>query len=85
MTAEEITSLSDKERREFVQGRFLECVKSITNVRKGNGCKVGEHYWFEYIHDTDTNNGFYRKLSDNNHYDEVYITDEELVFNFKEL
>lgn len=28
---------------------------------------------------------FFRKLSDNNHYDEVYITDEELVENFAKL
>ena len=26
---------------------------------------------------------FYRKLSDNDHYDEVFITDDELLNNFK--
>ncbi len=85
MIAKEMT---DKERSEYVQCRFLECVKPITNVRKGSGCKIGEHYWFEYIHDTCDGErpdapSFYRKLSDNNHYDEVYITDDELLNNFK--
>ena len=59
------------------------------NVKKGGGCKVGEKYWFEYIHDTGDNNenpnaeAFYCKLSDNNRYDEVYITDRELIENFE--
>ena len=80
--------MTDKERNKYVERRFLKCVKEINTVRRGSGCVVGEHYWFEYIHDT--NNGeypnadaFYRKLSDNNHYDEVFITDDELVNNFK--
>lgn len=63
-----------------VSGRFLKCIKPITNIRKGSGCVVGRNYWFEYVHN-DTKS-FYRKLSDNNHYDEVYITDEELGNNF---
>lgn len=80
--------LTDKQRNEFVQGKFLKCVKPITNVRKGTGCIVGCHYWFEYIHDTEEGeypdaDAFYRKLSDNNHYDEVYITDYELIHNFR--
>lgn len=80
--------LTDKERYDIVSGKFLKCVKPITNVRKGKGCVVGEHYWFEYVHDTnDWENpdaeAFYSKLSDNDHYDEVYITDEELLNNFK--
>ena len=80
--------MTDKERNKYVERRFLECVKEINTVRRGSGCVVGEKYWFEYIHDT--NNGeypnadaFYRKLSDNEHYDEVFITDDELVNNFK--
>ena len=80
--------MTDKERNKYVDGRFLECIKEINTVRRGSGCVVGEHYWFEYIHDTGDNgeypnaDAFYRKLSDNNHYDEVYITDDELINNF---
>lgn len=82
--------MSDKERCDYVSRTFFECVKPITNIRKGNtGCEVGQSYWFEYVHDTGDDNEwpdaemFYRKLSDNDHYDEVYITDDELVNNFK--
>ena len=80
--------MTDKERFDYVCKCWLECIKPITNVRKGKGCEVGKTYWFEYIHDTGDNNEwpdaeeFYRKLSDNDHYDEVYITDEELLNNF---
>ena len=82
--------MKDTERQEAVSGKFLKCIKSITNVRKGTGCKIGEHYWFEHVHDTNDGenpdaDAFYRKLSDNEHYDEVYITDEELTNNFIEL
>lgn len=79
--------MTDKERNQYVDQHFLECIKPITNVRRGTGCEVGESYWFEYIHDTNDGecpdaDAFYRKLSDNNHYDEVFITDEELLNNF---
>lgn len=81
--------MTDKERQLYVQGVFLKCIKPITNIRRGKiGCQVGQKYWFEYIHDTGDNgehpntDAFYRKLSDNNHYDEVYITDDELINNF---
>lgn len=79
--------LTDKERYDAVSGRIFECIKPITNVRKGKGCDVGQTYRFEYIHDTNDGecpdaDAFYRKLSDNNHYDEVFITDEELLNNF---
>lgn len=80
--------MTDKERDDYVSGSWLKCTKAVTTVRKGSGCEVGQSYWFEYIHDTGDNNewpdaeAFYRKLSDNNHYDEVYITDEELMNNF---
>lgn len=81
--------MTDKERRLYVQGVFLKCIKPITNIRRGKcSCHVGQKYWFEYVHDTGDNeeypnaDAFYRKLSDNNHYDEVYITDDELINNF---
>ena len=80
--------MTDKERRDYVNHCWLHCEKPVNTVRKGTGCKAGESYWFEYIHDTGDDNewpdaeAFYRKLSDNTHYDEVYITDEELVDNF---
>ena len=50
--------------------------------------KLTFNNWFEYVHDTNDGeypdaDAFYRKLSDNNHYDEVFITDDELVNNFK--
>ena len=75
------------QRQEYAQGRWFECIKPITNVRKGTGCQVGQHYWFEIVNIVDeednlTGEFFYRNLSDNNHYDEVYITDEEIVNNF---
>lgn len=80
--------MTDKQRRDYVSGKFFRCIKSVDTVRKGSGCKVGEHYWFEYIHDTNDGeepnaDAFYRKLSDNNHYDEVYISDDELMNNFE--
>ena len=81
-------TMTDKERSDYVCKCWLECIKPITNIRKGKGCEVGQSYWFEYIHDTGDDNEwsdaeeFYRKLSDNDHYDEVYITDDELVNNF---
>lgn len=84
-------NLSDKDRREYVTRCWLKCVKPIDTVRKGSGCVVGESYWFEYVHDTGDNNenpnaeSFYRKLSDNTHYDEVYITDLELIENFERI
>lgn len=79
--------MTKKERSEYVSGRWFECIKPINSVRKGSGCEVGEHYWFEvcYVYDENdepTGEFFYRKLSDNDRYDEVYITDEELVENF---
>ena len=74
-------ALTDKERRDYVSHRWFLCMKSIDNVKKGEGCKVGENYWFEYIHDGEK--PLYRKLSDNNHYDEVYISDRELIENFE--
>lgn len=80
--------MTDKERSDYVLQSWLRCVKPITNVRKGKGCEVDQSYWFEYIHDTGDDNehpdaeAFYRKLSDNDHYDEVYITDDELMNNF---
>lgn len=77
--------MTHKERNEYVSGKFLECIKEINTVRKGNGCKPGEHYWFEYVYNEQSDtDGFYRKLSDNNHYDEVIITDKELLENFVE-
>lgn len=79
--------MTDKDRSDYVSQRWLKCVKPITNVRRGKGCEVGQAYWFEYVHDSNDGaepdaESFYRKLSDNDHYDEVYITDEELVNNF---
>ena len=78
------------QRQEYVSGRWFECIKPITNVRKGTGCEVGEHYWFEIVHITDdddnlTGEFFYRKRSDNNRNDEVYMTDEELLTHFVRL
>lgn len=86
-TERNVKKMTDKERSEYTSGKFLECIKEINTIRKGEGCKVGEYYWFEYVHDTDDGkrpdaDAFYRKLSDNNHYDEVYITDKELIENF---
>lgn len=81
--------MTDKERNDYVSGHWLDCVKPVTTVRRGKGCEAGQTYWFEYVHDTGDDNehpdaeAFYRKLSDNDHYDEVYITDEELHNNFK--
>lgn len=80
--------MTDKERRMYVE-RDLKCIRPITTIRKGKyGCIVGHIYAFEYVHDTGDNgeypnaDSFYRKLSDNDHYDEVFITDEELINNF---
>lgn len=84
--------MTDKERTNYVERVKLKCVKPITNIRKGkSGCEVGQSYWFEYVHDTGDDNEFpyadmfYRKLSDNTHYDEVYITDDELIHNFERM
>ena len=81
--------MTDKERRLYVERVFLKCIKPINNIRRGKcGCQIGQTYWFEYVHDTGDNcehpnaDAFYRKLSDNYHYDEVFITDEELINNF---
>lgn len=80
--------MTDKERNDYVNHCDLECTKDVTTVRKGAGCEEGQIYWFEYVHDTGDDNehpdadAFYRKLSDNTHYDEVFITDEELKNNF---
>ena len=74
--------MTKKEINDYINQKWFKCVKPITNVRKGSGCKVGEHYWFECVYSIDGSH-YFRKLSDNNHYDEVYITDEELVDNFK--
>ena len=77
------TRMTHKERNEYVSGKFLECIKEINTTRKGNGCQPGQHYWFEYVYNEQSDtDGFYRKLSDNNHYDEVIITDKELLENF---
>lgn len=77
--------MTHKERNEYVSGKFLECIKEINTIRKGNGCQLGQHYWFEYVYNEQSDtDGFYRKLSDNNHYDEVIITDKELLENFVE-
>lgn len=70
--------MTNEERNDFVSGNFLYCIKDVDTIRKGSGCNQGNKYWFEYIPD----GNFYRKLSDNNHYDEVYITDDELLNNF---
>ena len=56
----------------------------------GNGCEVGHTYWFEYVHDTNDGekpdaDAFYRILSEYNYLSEVYITDEELANNFREI
>ena len=84
--------MTDKERKDYVLGTYLKCIKPITNIRKGKtGCKVGESYWFEYVHDTGDDNEYpdaeyyYRKLSDNHYNDEVYITDDELINNFEKV
>ena len=82
--------LTDKERYEVVSGRVFECIKPITNVRKGSGCDLGYTYWFEYVHDTNHGenpdaDAFYRILSEHNHLSEVYITDDELANNFREI
>lgn len=82
--------LTDKERYDAVSGKIFECIKPITNIRKGSGCEVGYTYWFEYVHDTyDSENpdadAFYRILSEHNYLSEVYITDEEFVNNFREI
>lgn len=84
--------MTDKERKDYVFGTYLKCTKPITNIRKGKtGCKVGESYWFEYVHDTGDDNeypdaeSYYRKLSDNHYNDEVYITDDELINNFEKV
>lgn len=80
--------MTKKERKSYLgDQKWFECIKPVTNVRKGTGCEVGKKYWFELCYvcdDNDNHTGefFYRKLSDNNHYDEVYITDEELVNSF---
>lgn len=83
--------MTDKERRLYVE-RALRCIKPIAAVRRGVcGCVAGQIYNFEYIHDTGDDgeypnaDSFYRKLTDNYHYDEVFITDEELVNNFVRL
>lgn len=81
-------TLTDEERLETVSGKFLECIRPITNVRKGYGCEVGYTYWFEYVHDTNDGespnaDAFYRILSERNYMSEVYITDDELVNNFR--
>lgn len=80
------------QRQEYVQGRWFECIKPITNVRSLNskGCEVGQKYKFEIVHIVDnddnlTGDFYYRKLSDNNHYDEIYMTDLELLTHFVRL
>ena len=80
--------MTDKERGDYVFGKFFECIKEIKTIHKGKGCEVGEYYLFEYVHDTNDGeqpdaDAFYRKLSDNKHYDEVFITDNELLNNFR--
>lgn len=85
-----IDPLTYKERYDAVSGRVFVCIKPITNIRKGSGCEVGYTYRFEYVHDTNDGenaeaDAFYRVLSEHNHLSEVYITDEELVNNFKEI
>ena len=82
--------LTDKERYDAVSGKVFECIKPITNIRNGNGCAVGHTYWFEYVHDTNDGekpdaDAFYRILSEYNYLSEVYITDEELANNFREI
>lgn len=78
-----LLSISNENRIKYVQRTFLKCRYPITNVRKGSGCEVGQTYWFEYVEDNQEGINFYRKLSNNNHNDEVYITDDELVENFE--
>ena len=83
--------MTEIERRKYLgQQTIFKCIKPVNTVRKGDVCKVGENYWFELCYvcdDNDNHTGefFYRKLSDNNHYDEVYITDEEIINNFIKL
>lgn len=84
--------MQQQERKAYLGDQvWFECIKPITNIRKGKtGCEVGKKYWFElcYVCDDDDNHTgefFYRKLSDNYHYDEVYITDEELLTHFVRL
>lgn len=78
-----LLSISNENRIKYVQRTYLKCICPITNVRKGSGCEVGQMYWFEYVEDSQEGVSFYRKLSDNNKNDEVYITDDELVENFE--
>lgn len=78
-----LLSISNENRIKYVQRTILKCICPITNVRKGSGCEAGQTYWFEYVEDNQEGINFYRKLSDNNHNDEVYITDDELVENFE--
>lgn len=64
--------MTDKERADYVSGKFLKCINETKTVRKGKGCVVGKFYWFEYVDDTNDGeqpdaDAFYRKLSDNNH------------------
>lgn len=78
-----LLSISNENKIKYVQRTILKCICPITNVRKGSGCEAGQTYWFEYVEDNQEGINFYRKLSDNNHNDEVYITDDELVENFE--
>lgn len=83
-------NMTTYQRHEYVSGKWFECIKPITNVRKGSGCEVGKKYWFEVVHIVDdddhpTGEFFYRKRSDNNCNDEVYMTDEELLTYFVRL
>lgn len=75
--------MEPSERNDFIKGRVFICIQDIPTARKGKGCTAGNLYLFEYNH----NNGdsYYRKLSNNDFNDEVYISDNELQHNFKEV
>ena len=62
--------LTHKERSKYVEAKFFKCIKDISS------CKAGQYYWFEYH---SGNEPYYMKLSDNTHYDKVYLTDDELL------
>lgn len=75
--------MEPSERNDFTKGRIFICIHDVPTARKGKGCAAGNLYLFEYNH----NNGdsYYRKLNGNDFNDEVYISDNELQHNFKEV
>ena len=68
-----MNKLSEKDKRDFVSGKFLVCMKSFSIFEKGKS------YWLEYI-----GNDTYCGRSDNILNKRIRITPDELMDNFGE-